>query len=182
VEETLRESEHRFRSTLDNMMEGCQIIGNDWQYLYINHEAELHNHRPKEELMGKRYMDMWPGIEETEVFVMIRRCLEERIAHHMENQFVFPDGATGWFDLSIQPVPEGVFILSMDITERKRAEEKILRQLEELHRWQDVTLGREDRNRQLKREVNELAIRLGEAIRYPSHESDGAKDLPKEVL
>jgi PAS domain S-box-containing protein len=125
TEEALRESEHRFRSTLDNMMEGCQIIGNDWQYLYMNHAAELHNRRPKEELMGKRYMDMWPGVEETEVFVMIRRCLEERIAHHMENKFVFPDGATGWFDLSIQPVPEGVFILSMDITERKRAEEAL---------------------------------------------------------
>jgi PAS domain S-box-containing protein len=44
----------------------------------------------------------------------------------MENEFVFPDGTIGWFELSIQPVSEGVFILSEDITERKRSE-KLLR-------------------------------------------------------
>ena len=118
----LTRSEERFRSTLDNMMEGCQIIGFDWKYIYINNTAENHNRRPNEELLGNRYMDMWPGIEETEVFRTIKRCLEDRIPRHMENEFVFPDGKVGWFDLRIQTVPEGVFILSVDITERKKAE------------------------------------------------------------
>jgi PAS domain S-box-containing protein len=115
-------SEHNFSSTLDNMMEGCQIIDKDWNYIYINDAAEIHNRRPKEELIGRKYMDMWPGIEETEVFNRIRRCMQERIAQQMENEFVFPDGIRGWFDLRIQPVPEGVFILSIDITERKQIE------------------------------------------------------------
>jgi len=69
----------------------------------------------------------------------------------------------------------------LDITERKQAEEKILGQLEELKRWQDVMIGREDRNRQLKHEVNELLVRLGETIRYPSQENDASKGKPKEV-
>jgi len=125
LDSALRESERRLRATLDNMMEGCQIIGNDWRYIYINDAAEIHNRRPKEELLGKRYMDLWPGIEAAEVFSVIRRCMEERIAQHMDNEFAFPDGHKGWFDLSIQPVPEGVFILSVDITERKKAEEAL---------------------------------------------------------
>ena len=58
-----------------------------------------------------------------------------------------------------------------DITERMQAEKKVLRQLEELRRWQEVTLGREDRIRQLKHEVDELLARLGEPVRYPSAES-----------
>jgi putative nucleotidyltransferase with HDIG domain len=37
-----------------------------------------------------------------------------------------------WFDLSIQPVPEGLFILSHDITQRKRSETEIQRQLQRL--------------------------------------------------
>jgi hypothetical protein len=49
-------------------------------------------------------MDMWPGIENTEVFRRIKDTLENRVPHHMENEFVFPDGTVGWFDLSIQPV------------------------------------------------------------------------------
>ena len=70
----------------------------------------------------------------------------------------------------------------MDISDRKRTEEKIISQLEELQRWQEVTLGREDRNRQLKQEVNELLVRLGETIRYPSQESVTTKDPSNEVL
>jgi GAF domain-containing protein len=38
-DEALRESEERFHSTLDNMLEGCQIIGFDWRYLYLNAAA-----------------------------------------------------------------------------------------------------------------------------------------------
>jgi len=125
AEQMRRESERRFRSTLDSMMEGCQIIGYDWKYLYINDAADDHNRRPKGELLGNRYMDMWPGVETTEVFGAIKRCMEDRIPHHMENEFSFPDSHKGWFDLGIQPVPEGVFILSLEITERKRAEEAL---------------------------------------------------------
>jgi CheY-like chemotaxis protein/GAF domain-containing protein len=44
------------------------------------------------------------------------------------------------------------------------------RQLKELRRWYEATLGREDRVRELKREVNELRQRLGEPIRYQSQE------------
>jgi PAS domain S-box-containing protein len=63
-------------------------------------------------------------------------------------------------------------VLANDISRRKQAEEKILQQLDELKRWQEVTLGREDRIRQLKREVNELLIRNGEKTRYPSQNED----------
>src|SRR5207244_488605 len=37
AEEELRKSEERYRSTLDNILEGCQLIGFDWSYLYLNH-------------------------------------------------------------------------------------------------------------------------------------------------
>jgi len=59
----------------------------------------------------------------------------------------------------------------LDITERKRAEEKLKEQLEELQRWHSVTMGREERVQELKSEVNELLVRLEESIRYPSQET-----------
>ena len=123
--EALRKSEERFRIAFDNMLEGCQIIGFDWTYLYINNSANIQNNRPNEELLGNRYMDMWPGIEELEIFRKIKRCMDERIPIYFENEFVFPDGQMAWFDLSIQPVPEGVLIQSFDITQRKTADEKM---------------------------------------------------------
>jgi PAS domain S-box-containing protein len=126
AEAALLASELRYRTTMDAMMEGCQIIGRDWKYVYINQAAERHNRRPSSELIGNRYMQMWPGIESTHVFEVIRDCIENRTPHVLENEFTFPDGTVGWFDLSIQPVPEGVFILSTDITERKRTERALL--------------------------------------------------------
>ncbi|MBI3921823.1 MAG: PAS domain S-box protein, partial [Armatimonadetes bacterium] len=122
AEEALRKSEERFRTALESMMEGCQIIGFDWRYLYVNEVAARHGHRSRVDLVGRTMMEVYPGIETTEMFAALRRCMEGRTAHLMENEFTYPDGAKAWFDLSIQPVPEGIFILSFDITDRKRAE------------------------------------------------------------
>lgn len=131
--EALKKSEERSRNVLDYMLEGCQIIGHDWRYIYLNQTAEIHNRRSNSELLGKKYMDMWPGIENTEVFKIIEQVLKKRVTRHFENEFVFMDGSIGWFDLSIQPVAEGAFMLSVDITERKKAE-NALRQSEEKYR------------------------------------------------
>ncbi len=140
AEETVHAAERRFRSTLDGMIEGCQLLGHDWRYLYINGAAEAHNRRPSHELLGNRYMDVWPGIEATEVFVRIRRSLVDRIVDHMENEFSFPDGTQGWFDLRFEPVPEGVIILSMDITEQRRAEAAQRESQQRLHRFYESGL------------------------------------------
>jgi len=123
AQEALIKSEERYRSILDNLLEGCQIIGFDWRYIYLNNVAARHGRKNKSELIGKKQTEMYPGIENTQVFALEKKCMEERTTHHIENEFLFPDGSKGWFDLRIQPVPEGIFILSNDITERKQAEE-----------------------------------------------------------
>ncbi len=123
--EAVAASEGRYRGTLDAMLEGCQILGHDWRYLYVNAAAEVHNRRPTGELLGRSYPESWPGIEGTEVFALIRRGLEERLPGSMENFFTYPDGRTGWFEIKVYPVSEGVVVLSVDITERKVAEEAL---------------------------------------------------------
>ncbi|MDF1612027.1 PAS domain-containing protein [Stygiobacter electus] len=55
---------------------------------------------------------------------------------------------------------------AIDITELKEKEQKILDQLDELKRWQNVMLDREDRVIELKKEVNELLVKLGEKKKY----------------
>ena len=114
------------RPEFDNLLEGFQIIGFDWKYLYLNNIARRQSRLIKKELVGKRFDEVWPGIEETELYRLIKNCLEKRNAHHLENEFIYPDKTLGWFDLSIQPVPEGVLILSIDITERKLVELELM--------------------------------------------------------
>lgn len=133
AERALRESEARFRSTLDNMLEGCQIIGFDWRYRYVNAAAARQGRATVDALVGRTMMDVYPGIQKTDLFSLLKRCMEERLPQDLENEFFFPDGTKGWFQLVIQPVAEGIFVLSLDITERKRAEDE-LRQSQERYR------------------------------------------------
>ena len=127
MEEAALESEARYHRLLDSMMEGGQIIGFDWRYIYVNPVAASHGRQKAEDLLGRTMMDVYPGIEQTELFAVLRQCMDERISRRLENQFVFPDGRLGWFELSIQPADEGIFILSTDITERKQGEEYLRR-------------------------------------------------------
>jgi PAS domain S-box-containing protein len=133
AEESLRASEERYRRTLDDMLEGCQIIGFDWSYLYVNDAAARHGRQTKENMLGRTMMEVYPGMERTEMFGFLHRCMAQRQPHRMENEFTFADGSKSWFELSIQPVPEGVFVLSMDVTERTQAE-RALRESEERYR------------------------------------------------
>jgi hypothetical protein len=127
IEAALRESEQRFRTTLDSIIESCQLLGFDWRYLYLNEAAAVQNRRPNKELLGRTMMECWPGIEGTEVYAMLRRTMEERIALQSELEFRFPDGSAGHFEVHGQPVPEGLFILSIDISERRRQEREVHR-------------------------------------------------------
>lgn len=57
--------------------------------------------------------------------------------------------------------------------EKTRREVHLNNTIEELRRWQQLTLGREGRVLELKQEVNALLARLGEAPRYGSVAGDG---------
>jgi PAS domain S-box-containing protein len=132
-EAEIKKSEERYRTTLDNMIEGCQIIDNEWRYIYVNEALTLQSQYTREQLLGHTMMEMYPGIEKTELFQKLRECKQKHITIRFENKFQFPDGTEGFFDLSIQPVPEGIFVLSADITERKRAEEALERKTRALY-------------------------------------------------
>jgi PAS domain S-box-containing protein len=133
AELALRESEARLRATLDTMQIGCQILDSEWRYVYINPAAERHNRRPSAELIGNRYADMWPGIERTEVHGIIETCMRERTVQTMLNEFAYPDGAVGWFELIVQPMGGDVLIQSIDVTARVAAD-RALRESETRYR------------------------------------------------
>ena len=72
--------------------------------------------------------------------------------------------------LSEWQVDGQIFITAVirDISIRKKAQTDLLKNLEELRRWQQATLGRENRVLELKKEVNLLRAQLGRPPHYPS--------------
>ncbi|HET6630358.1 MAG TPA: GAF domain-containing protein [Woeseiaceae bacterium] len=61
-----------------------------------------------------------------------------------------------------------------EIAERKKIEDQLRRNTEELARFNQVAVGRELRMIELKKEINELRDRLGHAPRYPLQFDKGA--------
>lgn len=135
VEEALRASEKRFRNTIDNMLEGCQIISRNWKYLYLNNAVIKQSRKSKDELLEHTMMEAYPGIENTPLFKILQECMEHQKSCQVKNEFLFPDGNKGWFNLSIQPVPEGIFILSLDITDRIKAEDEVIKAKKD---WENI--------------------------------------------
>jgi len=159
-----RSGDDRYRRTLDNLLEGFQIISPDWRYLYVNDAAARHGRTTKERLLGRTMMEAYPGIESTGVFSSMRRCLAEQTAIRLENEFIFPDGSHGWFELSLQPVAEGLVILSEDITDRKRAERRtqnLSRLYATLNQVNQTIVHLKDRD-ELFRSICAIAVDLGQ--------------------
>lgn len=116
---------------LDKILEGCQIISRDFKYLYVNNAVVKQGKTTRQALLGHTMMEKYPGIEKTPMFAKLRECMELRKVQFLENHFEYPDGSNGWFELRMEPLPEGVIILSIDVTRRKEAEMQ-MRELDKL--------------------------------------------------
>ncbi len=133
VEAEQRKNEALYRSALDGIREGCQIIDFNWRHLYLNATALKHSGYTREQLLGHSLMETFPGIEKTAVFSAYKRCMDKRAPQYDISAIEFPDGVKKWFETSIQPITEGIFVLINDITERKLTEDS-LRESEEQYR------------------------------------------------
>ncbi|MEW5797508.1 MAG: PAS domain S-box protein [Bacteroidota bacterium] len=172
--EALQRSEERYRTTLDSLQEGCQIIGFDYRYIYLNDVAAKQGRMPKEKLLGKTMMEVYPGIEHSPFFKDLQQCLDQRTPHHLENEFVYPDGSVGWFDLSIEPVPEGVFILSIDITKEKLQEKELKSYREHL---EELVAERTKQLEASNKELESFSYSVSHDLRAPLRHVNGFVDL-----
>lgn len=105
--------------TLDSLRVGFQVIDFTWRYVYVNPAAAAHGRKTVADLQGKTMEEAFPGISQTDMFRALKRCMDERIPEVFDNLFAFPGGESRWFDVRVEPVPEGICVYSMDIHERK---------------------------------------------------------------
>ena len=121
-------SQERFlRDAFEHLMEGLQIVDRDWRYLFVNEVAAQHGEKTVEDLLGQRMTDVYPGIETTEIFKKLKRCMSRGVAATLTSQFTYADGHRRWFELRVSPVEDGLCILSLDVTERILAAEHVQR-------------------------------------------------------
>ena len=174
-------------AAFDGLVEGVQVIDRAWRYVYVNATVAAQGKSTREALQGHTMMEMYPGIETTEVFALMRSCMETGSVHQLINEFTFPDGSNGYFELRIQPVPEGILLLSFDVTKQKLAE-KLLQQantlLDEKVRLRTAELSA--KNRELEQFVYIASHDLQEPLRTITNylevlDEDFGADLPADA-
>ncbi|MEZ4241733.1 MAG: PAS domain-containing protein [Myxococcota bacterium] len=108
------------REILDHLLEGVQVVDREWRYVYLNPAAARQGRSTAEALLGRTMPECYPGIENTPLFEKMAACVASGRADRMLNAFEFPDGSTGWFELRMTPVPIGLMIMSIDVTDQRR--------------------------------------------------------------
>jgi PAS domain S-box-containing protein len=125
-----------------------EMLGKSDHDFFPNEQAELYIEKDREVLHSKKMYDIPEEPLET-------RDKGKRIIHTMKVPILGQNGE-----------PEYLLGISEDITERKNIEAAIRQKTHELERFNNLMVGREMKMIELKKEINELLIRLGEDIKY----------------
>ena len=133
------EVEETFRIVFDQLIEGCQIVGPDGCYIYVNKTAEIQYRCSKEKLVGKKFIEVWPDIAGSKLLRFMNLCIEKKLSHNLEEVFSLLDGTVKQFKFNIQPIPLGVVILSQEIAPHRVITDESIQHLEqfehEVARW-----------------------------------------------
>lgn len=172
AEQGLKTSEGRFRELFENINSGIAIYeavdgGADFIFKDLNRAGEKIDGQQRAELVGRRLLEMRPGVKEFGLFDVLQRVYRTGVAEHHPVSLYKDERLTRWYDNFVCRLSSGeVAAVFDDTTAEKQGAQTMHEQIEELRRWHEVTVGREERIIELKREVNELAARAGERTRY----------------
>jgi PAS domain S-box-containing protein len=174
AEEALRESQDKFQHMFDRSVVGMSITSLSGGIQVNQAFCDMLGYKP-EELQNRTWQDLThpEDVEATQKLLDQIRSGATDSARFVK-RYIHKNGSEIWADVGTflrrdrKGEPLYFMTVASDITDRKKAEDELARQVEELRRWYDVTLGREGRILELKREVNELLANAGRPARYDS--------------
>jgi PAS domain S-box-containing protein len=169
--------EARFKEFFDKSPVGKCMTAPDGRLMRVNDALAAMLGYSVEELQAHTFASVTHPDDLAESREAVRALTtRERESWDAEKRYLTKDGSVVWTHITSRLVrdakgkPHYFLTHIADITGHKEAEQKVESQIEELRRWQEVMLDREDRIQELKREVNELCRRLGEDARYLSQD------------
>lgn len=117
--EQLVMANRRLDVTLRSISQGFFAVDNEWQFTFLNAQAESIFTKPRDEMTGKQLWDVFPEMVGTSFDRELKRAMHDRV--HLQFEYEFARGT--WLNLNVFPIEDGGLSLYMeDVTERKVAE------------------------------------------------------------
>lgn len=133
----VQESEAKYRRIVDTSSEGIWMLGPDARTTFVNARMAEMLGRTIEEMKGSRLIDFMFAEDTLEYYQKIENR-RKGMAETYERRFRHKDGRTIWTIVSATPILDashnflGSFAMFTDITERRLAEEELLRYKDQL--------------------------------------------------
>ena len=169
AEEALSESEERFHQMFEGHNATMLLISpENGEIIDANPAASRFYGYTIDELRGKPIHEI--NLSSPEDLTIAIKNISTRTKNNLVFSHRLANGDVRTVEVHSSPIEvknkKILFSIVHDITERRQAEEQVQQQLDELRRWNEVTLGRETRVMELKHEVNELLMKSGLPQRY----------------
>jgi|GEM_PF-2037979 len=130
AEESLKESEARYRALVEHMIDSVFLVDRDSRILSVNQAAARLLRRKPGEIAGKCVNDLFPGELAQKYLASIHRVFETGEPLVVERKTILPDREI-WLVATLSPIKNekgditAVIGVSRDITGRKQAEEAL---------------------------------------------------------
>jgi len=172
AEAKLKESEEKYRLLVENAQDMVGTLNPDGRLTYISASTKRFSGFTVTEIEGEHFSKYFADeIEKENAFALFKKIINEKETISYEFHFLPKDHDPFWVEVVAKPIIENenvaeVHFIMRNIDERKKAEEKIKTQMDELQKWYASTIGREERIIEMKKEVNELLTSAGKPRRY----------------
>lgn len=108
-----------------------------------------------DKFLGKKVSDVLPQEIVQQVTHFMEQAIKIGKIQTFEYKLPMPEGMQN-YEARLSTTEDGFLVIVRNITEHKKAEEKLREQLDELERFQKVAVKREFRIRELQERVKEL--------------------------
>ena len=117
TESEIRSVSARLHSVLESLSDGFFTVDRGWRITYLNGAGEKLLQHSREELLGRRLGDAYPGPSGEVFHENYRRALEERRVVEFEARY---EPLDLWLEVRVHPIEEGLAVTMRDVSDRRQ--------------------------------------------------------------
>jgi PAS domain S-box-containing protein len=129
VEVALQSTKQQTISIVESLTDAFFSVNQQWEFTYINRQAQVLLNRTGEQLFGKNLWDEFPQYIGSESFHQFHKAAAEQVAVVFEK---YQANENTWYEVRAYPSVDGLCVYLHNINDRKQVENRLDRERQQL--------------------------------------------------